>query len=79
MRILPFCLLAILSYGCRNQDQNNLLTYSTKSDSAIFYCQKGWEEIMDFGQYAQAVITNRKALSFDSDFLLGKSILTRLT
>lgn len=53
--------------------------YSTSSDSTLFYFHKGWEEIMDFGEYGKAEVTYRKALSFDPDFLIGKSVLARLT
>lgn len=55
------------------------MEYSTNSDSTIFYYEKGWHEIMDLGDYSGAEISYRKALEFDSDFLVGKSVLARLT
>jgi tetratricopeptide (TPR) repeat protein len=55
------------------------LSYSTDSDSTKFYYRLGWKQIMDFGDYSAAEVSYRKALSFDKDFLLGKSVLARLT
>jgi len=55
------------------------LVYSTDSDSTIFYYRLGWKQIMDYGDYSAAEVSYRKALSFDQDFLLGKSVLARLT
>lgn len=55
------------------------LPYSTDSDSALYYYAKGWYEIMDLGDYAGAEVSYRKALDFDPDFLVGQSVLGRLT
>lgn len=59
--------------------ENNKLPYSTSSDSAYYYFQLGWRQIMDEGRYGQAEISYRKALSFDPDFLIGQATLGRLT
>lgn len=55
------------------------LPYSTDSDSARYYYAQGWYEIMDLGDYAGAEISYRKALEFDPYFLVGQSVLGRLT
>ena len=55
------------------------LPYSTDSDSARYYYAKGWYEIMDLGDYAGAEVSYRKTLDFDPDFLVGQSVLGRLT
>jgi tetratricopeptide (TPR) repeat protein len=60
-------------------DKSENLSYSTTSDSTKFYYRLGWQQIMDFGDYSAAEVSYRKALSFDEDFLLGKSVLARLT
>lgn len=55
------------------------LSYSVQHDSALFYYRRGWEQIMDEGHYGPAEASYRKTLSFDPDFLVGKSVLARLT
>lgn len=55
------------------------LPYSTASDSAYYYFQLGWRQIMDEGRYGQAEVSYRKALGFDPDFLIGQATLGRLT
>ncbi len=55
------------------------LPYSTDSDSARYYYARGWYEIMDLGDYAGAEVSYRKALTFDPEFLVGQSVLGRLT
>jgi hypothetical protein len=52
---------------------------STAQDSARYYYQLGWQQIMDFGQYSAAETSYRKAMTFDENFLLNKSVLARLT
>lgn len=79
MKIFLFILLSIAIFGCKSTNNSEKIVYSTKSDSALFYYQKGWKEIMDYGQYGKAEITYRKALSFDPNFLVGQSVLARLT
>ena len=59
--------------------ENTKLPYSTSSDSAYYYFQLGWRQIMDEGRYGQAEVSYRKSLSFDPDFLIGKATLGRLT
>ena len=81
-RLLAFSIVFITwMYACSNTPATtpDFVQYSTDSDSTLFYYRKGWEQIMDFGEYGNAEITYRKALSFDPDFLIGKSILARLT
>lgn len=54
------------------------ILYST-NDSAYYYYQLGWQQIMDEGRYGEAEVSYRKALHFDPDFLVGKATLGRLT
>ncbi len=53
--------------------------YHTQHDSARYYYQKGWEQIMAQGFYGPAETSYRKALSFDPRFWVGKSVLARLS
>lgn len=67
-------------YSCTGKlEEKEELKYSTTSDSTKFYYKLGWEQIMDFGDYSAAEKSYRKSLVFDKDFLLGKSVLARLT
>ena len=76
-----FTIGLLFLYSCTSTPEpvSEYVTYTTTSDSALFYYKKGWEQIMDFGEYGNAEVTYRKALSFDPDFLVGKSVLARLT
>ena len=69
----------ILFSSCISNTEKRLVKYSANSDSTIFYYKKGWEQIMDFGDYTAAEESYRKALIYDADFLVGKSVLARLT
>ncbi|MCX8212352.1 MAG: tetratricopeptide repeat protein [Lewinella sp.] len=55
------------------------MKYSVKSDSALYYYNLGWHQIMDEGRYGQAEASYRKALDFDPDFLICQAVLGRLT
>lgn len=66
-------------FACQPSESPTNLTYSTSSDSTMYYYNLGWEQIMDNGQYGAAEVSYRKALSFDPEFLVGKSVLARLT
>jgi tetratricopeptide (TPR) repeat protein len=58
---------------------NGKMKYSVKSDSALYYYNLGWHQIMDEGRYGQSEVSYRKALSFDPDFLICQAVLGRLT
>jgi len=79
MKNIVSLLLSICALFNLMELQADKVTYSTESDSSLYYYKKGWQEIMDYGQYAKAEKTYRKALSFDPDFLIAQSVLARLT
>jgi len=81
LAILAFGLLGLLTFSCESDVPLEVapLTYSTGSDSTRFYYQLGWQQILDEGYYGPAEVSYRKALSFDTSFLLGQSVLARLT
>ena len=56
-----------------------LLPLSTESDSARHYYYLGWQQIMDFGDYTKAEASYRKAIYFDQSFLLGQSMVGRIS
>ncbi len=78
MKSLPiyFFLVILLSCGSSRDSQ---LKYSTSSEKALEEFRKGWVQIMDEGRYGAAEESYRNALAFDPDFLVGKSVLARLT
>ena len=58
---------------------STLPDYGTDSDSARFYFLKGWQEILDYGRWTESEAAFRKAVEFDPDWLLGKSLVGRIT
>ena len=65
--------------ACVPKERSKALPFSTDSDSTLYYYNLGWHQIMDLGDYSAAEVSYRKALGFDDDFLVGKSVLARLT
>lgn len=55
------------------------MTLSTSSDSAIFYYYEGWRQVMDEGNYTASELAYRKMAQFDPNFLVGLSLLGRIT
>lgn len=77
---MKYCFVLILLsllLSC-NTDQTASLKYSTTT-KALKYYNTGWIQIMDEGRYGAAEISYRKTLDYDADFLVGKSVLARLT
>ncbi len=80
--ILSLGLLGLLVCSCTSDlppVEVAPLSYSTGSDSTRYYYDLGWQQILDEGYYGPAEVSYRKALSFDTSFLLGQSVLARLT
>ncbi len=74
-----FPLLLLIFASCGELPPSSTISYSTDSDSTRYYYRRGWEQIMDEGNYGPAEQSYRKALQFDSNFLIGQSVLARLT
>jgi hypothetical protein len=55
------------------------LQLSTPSDSCLFYYYQGWKQVMDDGDYTASQKSYRKMMSFDPDFLVGMSLLGRIS
>ena len=69
----------ILLPSCSSSSVNSEYEYGTESDSARYYFLKGWEEILDNGRWTESEIAYRKAIEFDPDWPLGKSMVARIT
>ncbi len=73
---LPTLILFLL-ISCTAEKISNV-KYSTTPDALRHYHQ-GWVQIMDEGRYGEAEVSYRKTLEYNPDFLVGKSVLARLT
>ena len=76
--VLVFGLLLSIS-SCDVDKQTSTFDYGTKNDSARFYYLKGFHEILDNGRWTESERAYRKALEFDPDYPLGKSLVGRIT
>lgn len=55
------------------------LSLSTSSDSAMYYYYEGWRQVMDVANYTQSEVAYRKMMDHDPNFLVGLSLLGRIT
>ena len=79
-----YALVFILFTSCQqkqNKSSTNLAvyTYGAKNDSAVFYFNKGWEHILNYGQWTLSEKAFRKAVDFDSTFIVGKALVGKNT
>lgn len=76
-----FSLISIifLFASCNKISQTPRFNFGAENDSALFYYNKGWEHIMDYGEWTKSEEAYRKALTFDQDFILGKGIVGKIT
>ncbi|QCW99272.1 hypothetical protein FGM00_03780 [Aggregatimonas sangjinii] len=80
MKTLFYFAVLTLFYSCTEQSTFEHPIYkSIANDSALHYYELGWKQIMDEGHYGPAEKSYRKVLLHDPDFLMGKSVLGRLT
>ena len=73
-----FLIIALL-LGSLHTAHSQQLKLSTTSDSALFYYYEGWRQVMDVGNYSNSEIAYRKMMKHDPDFLIGLSLLGRIT
>lgn len=76
--ILSLVLITILT-SCSKSESVLIPDYGTKVDSARYHFLKGWEEILDNGRWTESELAFRKASALDPDWLLGKSMIGRIT
>lgn len=72
-------LLILFFSSCNHKNSSGSFDYGTKSDSARYYYLSGFHEILDNGRWTQSEKAFRKAVEFDPDFVLGKSLVGRIT
>lgn len=75
MRLIYFLiLLGLPSTLCGQR-----LSLSTESDSALFYYDLAWDCVLNKGDYTGSELAFRKMAAFDPDFLVGQSLLGRIS
>lgn len=70
--LIGFLLLSLFSY-------TQTLSLSTNSDSALYYYRLGWEMVLNEGNYEASEAAYRKMADHDAGFLIGMSLLGRIT
>ncbi|MBO3697928.1 hypothetical protein [Roseivirga sp. E12] len=78
-QFLLFLTIVGLTFSCGKSKAVVMPDYGTEIDSARHYFLKGWEEILDNGRWTESEIAFRKASALDPDWLLGKSMIGRIT
>jgi len=76
--IISFQVLAF-SFSCQKEQTKNRFNFGTENDSALYYYNKGWEYILDTGEWTKSEAVYRKAMTFDPEFALGKGIVGKIT
>ncbi len=78
--LFSISLLLLTISSCEQKTATGTIyDYGTQSDSARYYFIKGWEEILDNGRWTESEIAFRKAMEFDPDWPVGKSLVGRIT
>lgn len=75
---LIFWMCSIILIPSCQKNGNTKHPYQSKSETALYHYQLGWQQIMDEGRYAAAERSYRKANYLDPDFLIGQSVYARL-
>jgi len=70
--VITYLFLAFVSNAQR-------LPLSTSSDSCKYYYYLGWKNVLDDGDYTASEHSYRKMILFDPHFLLGASLLGRIS
>jgi tetratricopeptide (TPR) repeat protein len=75
--LFSFLLLTFLSQFSFGQEKS--FSYGTNNAEALKYYEKGWEHILDKGEWQKAEFAFRKAVDLDPDFYLGWSQVGRIS
>ncbi len=73
--ILPLAVFICLLFPCHAQN----FEYGTKNQEALLQYHKGWEYILDKGEWGKAEQAFRAAVTLDQDFHLGWSQVGRIS
>jgi len=72
-------ILSCIIFSCQKENVPNRYNFGTENDSALYYYNKGWQYILDTGEWTKSEEAYRKALTFDTDFILGQGIVGKIT
>jgi len=70
------CVASLLLAGTTHAQK---LPLTTNSDSALYYYYEGWRNVLDLGHFTNSEKAYRKMYQLDPDFLVGASLLARIT
>lgn len=77
---MKFAFWLFLSYALFTFSQKkDYFHYGTQSSEALTHYQKGWEHILDRGEWTLAEVSFRKAVQLDSGFVLAWSQVGRIS
>ncbi|WP_299326001.1 hypothetical protein [uncultured Maribacter sp.] len=81
---LVYLLIIISLVSCEQKQKKyhtdkDIYNYGAKNDSSVFYFNKGWEHILDYGQWTLSEKAFRKAVAFDSTFIIGQALVGKNT
>ncbi len=71
--------IIVIIISCTPAASIESFDYGTQNEDARAYFLKGWEEILDNGRWSVSEMAFRKAAELDPDWLLGKSMVARIT
>jgi tetratricopeptide (TPR) repeat protein len=77
--ILSNFFVILFLFSCQQKNTTQRYNFGTENDSALFYYNKGWEYILDYGQWTLSEESYRKAITLDPSFTLGKGIVGKIT
>lgn len=77
--ILIVLIIGITACDSNDQDDQAEFDYGTNNQAARDNFIKGWEEILDNGRWTESEAAFRKAAKLDPEWLLGMSMVARIT
>lgn len=72
-------LVALIERSAAADSEPQAYDYGTQSIEARAHFIRGWQQILDYGQWTDAERSFRKAVEVDPHFVLGKSLIGRIS
>ena len=77
------CLILFFCVQCstpgKDTHTHSRFNFDTDSDSARHYFIEGWKKIMDEGRWTASEAAFRKAITYDPEFVLGKTLVGKIS
>lgn len=75
-----FCIIFLfVNISCNENKGPTSYQYGSSTPQAVESFVNGWEYILDFGQWSLAEKSFRKALELDSNFVIAKSVVGKIS